>query len=217
MGPNVVARNRDHFVHYLATSLICRGYWFYVCGRIPKGKSAAAIDQKLIRKYDCNNSKSTRWRRKKAGKANVRYLRWNDFFVLISTKGEHRFFEEEADIKDVRKVPIKVGGYAISFRRDGRPKCKDDHRQYRVHIRIEDGRYKELAAEFDHFATRMSANALGAKLYEIPFEGYAPIRRQLCQLLRHVNKKRRRSGMSQLPKDCLHFHRSQSDSSHQVV
>ena len=34
------------------------------------------------------------------------------------------------------------------------------------------------------------------------------IRRQLCQLLRHINKKRRRSGLPQLPKECLHFHRA---------
>lgn len=210
MEPRSVARNRDDFVHYLVTGLICRGYWFYVCGRIPAGKAGEAIDQKLMQKYDCNNSKNTRWRRKKAGKANVRYFRWDRFFVLMATKGEHAFFEQEADIKDIRKIPIKVGGYSISFRRDGRPKNFADHQQYRVHVRIDDNRYKELTAKFDHFATRMSANVLAAKLYEIPFQGYAPIRRQLCQLLRRVNRKRRRSGLSQLPKECLHFARTRS-------
>ena len=204
-----VARNRDDFVHFLVTGLICRGYWFYVCGRIPAGKDSEVIDRKLIRKYDCNNSKSTRWRRKKAGKANVRYFRWNDFFILMSTKGEHRFFAEEADIKDIRKFPIKVGGYSISFRREGRPKCVADNSQYRVHVRIDDDHYKELTAKFNHFATRMSANVIAAKFYEIPFQGYAPIRRQLCQLLRQVNKKRRRSGLSQLPTEVLHFDRRQ--------
>ena len=202
-----IARSRDHFVHYLATALICRGYWFYICGRIPAGKDREAIDQKLIEKYDCNNSKNTRWRRKKAGKANVRYFRWDRFFVLMATKGEHKFFEQEADIKDIRKVPIKVGGYSISFRRDGRPRSITDHSQYRVHVRIETGSFKELVARFDHIATRMSANRLGAKLYEIPFRGYAPIRHQLCQLLKQVNRKRRRSGLSQLPREVLHFDR----------
>ena len=126
----------------------------------------------------------------------------------MATKGEHAFFEQEADIKDIRKIPIKVGGYSISFRRDGRPKSIVDHSQYRVHVRINDDCFKEMSAKFDHFATRMSANVLGAKFYEIPFQGYAPIRRQLCQLLRHINKKRRRSGLPQLPKECLHFHRA---------
>ena len=127
----------------------------------------------------------------------------------MATKGEHKFFEQEADFKDIRKVPIKVGGYSISFRRDGRPKSISDHSQYRVHIRINDGRFKELVAKFDHFATRMSANVLAAKLYEIPFQGYAPVRRQLCQLLRRVNRKRRRSGLSQMPKEVFYFNRRQ--------
>ncbi len=141
------------------------------------------------------------------GEGNVRYFRWNVFFVLMSTNGEHCFFENEYDIKDIRKFPIKVGGYSISVRRDGRTKCKADNSQYRVHIRIEEDRYKELTARLDHFATRMSANVLGAKLYEIPYRGYAPIRRQLYQLLRQVNRKRRRSGLSQLPTEVLYFDR----------
>ncbi len=193
-------------MHCLVTSLICRGYWFYVCGRIPEGKDATAIDRKLIQKYDCNNSKSTRWRRKKNGFANVRYFRWNDFFVLIATKGQHLFFEEEADVKDIRKIPLKVGGYSISFRRDGSPRFRKTQ-QHRVHVRIGDREYQELLARFEHYCTQLSAKKLAAELYQIPFEGYAPVRRQLCRLLRLVNKRRRRSGLSQLPSTCLHLRR----------
>lgn len=127
----------------------------------------------------------------------------------MATKGEHPFFEQEADIKDIRKIPIKVGGYSISFRRDGRPKSIADHQQYRVHVRIDDDHYKEMTAKFDRFSTRMSANGLAAKLYKIPFQGYAPIRRQLCQLLRQVNRKQHRSGLTQLPNEILHLNRPQ--------
>ena len=41
---------------------------------------------------------------------------------------------------------------------------------------------------------------------------YAPVRRQLCRLLRSINKRRRRAGLSQLPKECLFFHRTTSES-----
>lgn len=197
------AYSRDGFVHYLVTSLICRGYWFYVTGWIPDGKDAAAIDRKLTDKYDCAVSKSARWRRKKLGKANVRYIRCGRFFLLIATKGEHAFFHEEANIRDIRKTPIKFRGYSISFRRDGRPSAKATTVQYRVHVRIEKERFKELTAEFEALATRRSAGHVAARLYELPFHGYAPVRRQLCTLLRTVNRKRRAAALSQLSRECL--------------
>jgi len=197
------AYSQDGFVHYLVTSLICRGYWFYVTGWLPEGKDAAAIDRKLTDKYDCAVSKSARWRRKKLGKANVRYIRCGRFFLLIATKGEHAFFHEEASIRDIRKTPIKFGGYSISFRRDGRPSAELHKTQFRVHVRIEKSRFQELVAEFEHLALRRSEENLAAKLYELPFLGYAPVRRQLCTLLRQVNLKRRHSSLSQLPRECL--------------
>lgn len=202
-----VAHSRDGFVHYLVTSLICRGYWFYVTGWIPEGKDAESIDRKLIEKYDCAISKATRWRRKKLGKANVQYLRCGRFFMLIATKGEHRFFIEEASIRDIRKTPLKFSGYSISFRRDGRPSGKTNGIRYRVHVRIESERFREVLAEFQHLSVRLSDNQLSARLYELPFQGYAPVRRQLCALLRQVNRWRRKSGRTQLPKACLFLDR----------
>jgi len=198
----------EGFVQYLVTSMICRGYWFYITGVIPEGKEAFTIDQKITEKYRASISSSTRWRQKKLGKANVRYLRFERFFVLMATRGSHRFFEEEADIKDIRQVPIRIGGYSISFRRDGQPSAGEKSEGRRVHVRIEDVRFKELVADFEHWATRLSAEKLAGRLYNLPYRGYAPVRRQLCQLLRSVNKKRRAAGLSQLPRECLFFHRT---------
>lgn len=202
-----VAHSRDGFVHYLVTSLVCRGYWFYVTGRIPDGKDAESIDRKLTEKYDCAISKAARWRRKKLGKANVQYLRCGRFFILIATKGEHRFFQEEANIRDIRKTPLKFSGYSISFRRDGRPTANSPTHQFRVHVRIEQQRFRELLAEFEHLACRESAERLAGRFYALPYNGYAPVRRQLCRLLRHVNQRRRKAGKSALPKECLFLHR----------
>lgn len=207
MPYSCAAHSRDGFVHYLVTSLICRGYWFYVTGWIPEGKDAESIDRKLIAKYDCAISKAARWRRKKLGKANVRYLRCGRFFLLIATKGEHRFFTEEAKIRDIRKTPLKFGGYSISYRRDGRPVAGTHANVYRVHVRIEEETFKTLVAEFEQIAHRGSVNEIATRLYELPFEGYAPVRRQLCQILRSINRLRKHHSLGDLPKDVLPFRR----------
>ena len=119
-------------VQYLAASVVCRGYWFYVAGIVPAGKDPAAVDAKLVEKYAANLPNSTRWRRKKAGRANVRYLRHGRRFFLFATKGDHPLFAEEAGgVRDFRRHPLRVGGYSVSFRRDGR-----DQTRRRVHVRI---------------------------------------------------------------------------------
>ena len=212
------AYSRDSFVRYLVTSLICRGYWFYVTGIIPEGKDRESIDRKLIRKYDCEISRSARWRRKKNGQASVRYIRCGRFFVLIATKGRHRFFDEESGIHDIRRVPLKFDGYSISFRRDGRQSVRADGQlQYRVHVRIEAKVYRELLAEFEYLATRLSTEALALRMYELPFQGYAPVRRQLHALHRAVNRKRRHAGRPQIPRECLFLdRRGTATPSHQL-
>lgn len=127
--------------------------------------------------------------------------------MLIATKGEHRFFQEEANIRDIRKTSLKFSGYSISFRRDGRPSAMTNGIRYRVHVRIESECFRELLAEFQHLALRLTDNQLSARLYDLPFQGYAPVRRQLCALLRQVNRWRRKSGRTQLPKACLFLDR----------
>ena len=193
--------NQHDLVQYLAASVICRGYWFYVSGHVPDGKDAAAVDAKLIAKYRANLPSSTRWRRKKDGIANVRYLRFGRRFFLFTTKGNHSFFESEgASIRDIRETPLRVGGYSVSLRRDGR-----DQTTRRVHVRIADKPYRELLASCEHRATRQNADRLAAGLYELPYRGYAPVRSQICRVLRSVNSRRRRAGLAPLPKTCLFF------------
>ncbi len=109
-----------------------------------------------------------------------------------------------------------MGGYSISFRRDGRP-LSGRGETFRVHVRIEAERFKELLAEFEHYACRMSADRLAAKLYELPFQGYAPVRRQLCSLLRAINRKRKSVGLGTLPNETLFFHRSAFTAEHRQI
>jgi hypothetical protein len=176
------------FIQQLAVSYLPHGYWFAVVGEVPSGKDPRAVDAKLIERYGIEASRWARARRKRGGSACLHYLRFRHFFVLLSTHGRHRFFEDEREnIIDVRKSPIRVGGYAVSFR------------QGRSHVRLDSERYRELKAYFLERATHRTAATLGDELRSLPFEPYAPVRRQLFIILRAVNRVRRAAGFQPVP------------------
>jgi hypothetical protein len=168
------------FVQQLAARYVASGYFFYVVGRVPGGKDPRRVDAKLLARYGVDCSKFARARRKRAGKANVHYLRFRDVFVLLATRGEHPFFEHEAgQVRDARRVPLKVEGYAIAYRNG------------RVSVRIERDEYRSLRAYFAEVAVRRSAAVLADELGSLPYEPYAPVRRQLLGLLGLVNRARK--------------------------
>ncbi len=184
------------FVQQLVVSYLGNGYWFYVTGEIPLGKDPRKVDAKLVTRYQIDVSKWERARRKRAGVANLQYIRFARFFVLLATHGQHCFFEEEASsIRDARKTPIRFCGYSISYR-GGHP-----------HVRIEQDEFKRLKAYFVELAPHRSAEVLGRELGSLPFEAYAPIRRQLLVILRAVNRERQTAGFEPVPKSCLRMMR----------
>src|SRR5262245_16793792 len=89
------ATSVEGFVQQRAVSYLGNGYWFYVTGEIPEGKDPAKVDEKLLARYRIDLSKWARARRKRAGFANLQYIRFERFFVLLATHGVHPFFEEE--------------------------------------------------------------------------------------------------------------------------
>ena len=190
------ATSLEGFIQQLAVSYVARGYWFYVKGWIPYSKAPEAIDGKLIDRYDIGVSKWERARRKRAGLANVHYLRLGRTFVLIASLGQHRFFGDEAAvIRDIRRVPFKHGGYSVSYR--------NGH----ASVRIDQETYKRMKAYLVELALRRPADALVAELGMLPFEPYAPVRRQLLNLHRAVNRARKTAGLSEVPVECLRLRR----------
>jgi hypothetical protein len=184
------------FIQQLAVSYVGHGYFFYVTGSIPKKKAPEAIDRKLIDRYGVAISKWARSRRKRAQEANVQYLRFDRFFVLLATHGSHPFFTEESGaIRDVRRVPIKVGGYAVSYR-GGHP-----------HVRIGQDEYARLKSYLLDLSVRRSSETLAREFLRLPFEPYAPVRRQLLNLHRAVNRARKTAGYELLPMTCLRLRR----------
>lgn len=196
-----VATSEAGFVQQLAVAYVNHGYWFYVTGCVPGHKQPELIDQKLIEKYDVAISKWARARRKRQGLANVHYLRHADFFVLIATKGVHRFFEEERTvIRDVRRQPIRFAGYSIGYKQGADGKW---HASVRIHP-VEYNLLKDYCLEL---ASQRTTLELGHAFERVPFEPYAPVRRQLLNILRAVNHARRLAGCEPVPCACLRLRR----------
>jgi len=198
----------EGFVQQIACCYLRHGYWWYVMGSVPKRKDPRLIDRKLIEKYDIAVSESTRARRKQLGRANLQYLRLDRTFVLLATKGKHSFFEEEHEaIRDIRHCPIKIRGYAISYRPGGRTRSGEPDPRWHAHVEIERKKYLELKAYFLDLATHRSADKLAVAFYELPYEPYAPIRRQCLNILREVNRARGRAGYRPVPTEVLPMRR----------
>jgi hypothetical protein len=144
-----VATTLEGFVQQLAVCYVGRGYWHYVTGLLPGGKSPPVIDAKLVAKYGIGVPKWTRSRRMKLGRAGMQYIRHEAFFVLCATAGEHLFFrEEKGNIRDAREEPIVYGGYSVGIRGG------------RVHVRMSDRAFGELRAYFLDVAVHRTVEEL---------------------------------------------------------
>jgi hypothetical protein len=188
------------FVQQLAVSLVANGYRFYVTGRIPPEKDAAAVDRKIIERHGIAMSKWTRSRRKAAGLASVQYIRHGRFFVLIATEGEHSFFELEPQFRDVRRCPIKCFGYSIG--------CKlGRDRKWHPSVRISKEEYRRIKAGLVSIATRHEVAELAHAFASLPFEPYQPVVRQFFSMLRAVNRARKAAGAELVPVTALRLWR----------
>mgnify|MGYP001820341570 CR=1 FL=1 len=113
-----VATSPEGLVQQVAVSYLRHGYWFYVTGRIKGSKDPTTLDKRLIEKYGIAISERERSRRKRRGLANLQYIRYQNWFVILATEGHHPFKQLEGNqIRDVRRVSIKFEGYSISYRR----------------------------------------------------------------------------------------------------
>ena len=203
MAYRCVATSVAGFVQQLAVAYVANGYWFYVTGRVPDHKDPTTVDAKILQRYGIAVSKWTRTRRKQAGQANLQYLRYGRFFVIVATHGEHPFFAAEAKrIRDIRRKPLHFIGYAIGCRK-GR-----DGRRWHPSVRIERGVFRELKARFTQMAVHRSVEELCRELRALDFEPYAPVRDQLRGLLRAVNHRRKTAGLDLVPLQALRLRRS---------
>lgn len=195
-----VAVSVEGFVQQLAVAYVQHGHWFYVMGEIPPHKEPRAVDAKLVERYGLNISKWSRARAKALGRASVQYLRHGHFFVLIATYGDHPLVERESNLLDIRKHPIRFSGYSISYRRGV-------DRRWHASVRIAPDEYLRLKAYFVNLSTHRSVENLIQEFRCIKFEPYAPIRRQLFNILREVNRQRKLRGFELVPLGAIRLKR----------
>ena len=131
--------------------------------------------------------------------------------MLIATSpiGGHPFSRaERSALRDVRKQPIRIGGYAVSSRRDG-SELRRGVERWRAHVRIDRQTYVQLRDFYLEAALRRTRAELEQDLHALPFEPYAPVRRQLLGLVRKINERRKVGALLPLRSSCLRFRRKQ--------
>lgn len=186
------AKSLEGLIQQLAVSYVGRGYWYYTTGQIDPQKDPRRVDKKLIEKYDITAKKWERAKRKGEGNANIQYIRFGWYFVILATEGEHVFKKRESSqIRDIRRNSIRFGGYQVSFR--------NGH----VQVRIEDETYQLLKAYYVDLAVRRNKDFMISEFYKFPYEPYAPIRRQAFNILRQVNRVRKVAGYETIPASAI--------------
>lgn len=202
------ATSVEGFVQQIACCYVPHGFWWYVAGRIPPRKDPAIVDRKLIERYGIDLAKRTKSRRKVLGLANAHYLRHEHFFVLLASRGRHPLFEAEGKVvRDLRKMPLKFRDYSISYRSGGRTMTGEVDHKWHSHVQIAPQAYKAERAYFLELAIRRSVDQLMMEFRRVPYEPYAPIRRQLLNILRAVNAKRKAAGLGAVPNTALRLRR----------
>ncbi len=200
------ATSVEGFVQQIACCYLRHGYWFYVTGRIPDRKDPLMIDAKLIEKYGITSRKWERARRKQRGLANMQYIRFQNWFLLLSTEGHHPFKQQER-IRDCRRNPIRFEGYSISYRRGGITPSGGGPPKWHACVRIDPTTYQQLKTYFVMRAKHRKSETLVEDFRRIPFARYAPVRRQILNIHRAVNHARKQAGFEKIPVSSLSLRR----------
>ncbi len=204
-----MASSPEGLVQQVAVCYLRHGYWFYVSGWIKGGKNPARLDQKLLVKYGIDLNEREKADRKRRGLANMQYIRHANWFLLLATEGHHEFKQHERkQIRDCRRHPIKFEGYSISYRRSPITPIGGGEPKWHACVRIDGPTYKQLKSYFLDRATHRNAKSLAQDFARIPYSRFAPVRRQLLNILRAVNKARSKQRFEELSPSVLKLRRT---------
>lgn len=190
MSQQFVAGSVIGLVRHVGLYHVSRGYEFYLTGSVPERKREAPeeVDRSIVDKYRIAMSKYARHRQRRAGAAAVAYYRHGDFWVMLATRGKHRFFEDNAHaIKNLRRQPLVIGGYSIGIKGG------------KLQVELAEKFYREIRGYLVNQALHRSAARLAQEFYELPVEPFGPVQKQLRQILREVNVERKAAGMAKVP------------------
>jgi hypothetical protein len=175
-----LVKSKHHLAQYLACNALPKGYLFYATSWIPEGKDPLLVDAKLMLLYSTHLEKTKVARRKKAGHANVKYLRLGRLCLLIATRGASPFFEREA-WKDARENPICFGGYSISCGKT----CGT------VSVRLHREAQKRLKMFILRWGHKRRREWWEKWIWRFPFLPFAGVRDNVFALIRFLNANRK--------------------------
>ena len=208
MSYRYIATTPEGLVQQVAVSYLRHGYWWYVTGRIPDHKDPELTDQKLLTRYEIAITERQRAYRKQQGLANMQYIRYGRWFVLLITEGHHAFRQQEREqIRDCRRHPVHFEGYSLSYRRGGATPKGGGEPKWHACVRIEPTTAKQLKAYFMKRACHRTAEHLTDDFRRVPYARYAPVRRQLLNIHRAVNRARIQAGFEPVPVAALNLRR----------
>lgn len=196
-----IATSPAAFVRQIAASYLPHGYNFYVTGHVPDRYVAQAseLDRRMVEKFDVNISKACRSKRRSEGIASVRYIRYERFWLLLSTHGKHIFFEQHRHVEDIRRRPVTFHGYEIRLVAD-KPRVRIERQEYR---RL-NGYLLDICTRPRFRATDKMALAIRQAVH---FDPYSEVIKQFGRLMRQVNRRRRSQGLLSVPLDMVKLRR----------
>ena len=221
-----IASTRKSFIQQVVCGWVRNGYVFYVHVLIPEDKNPYFVDRKLLCRYAIAMKASRRRSRKNRGVIRIAYVRHGRNALMLATHGRHEETKEGwldwrategRNIRDCsRGQPIKVYGYSIYYVRGGyvlnRTKTNPSgppERDYEYHVRAQISRkfIAEISRHLLAHATRRDEEWFASQFWHLPFEPFAPVRKQLLKCLMQVNQARRKAGLSKLPTEIIRFRR----------
>lgn len=171
------------------------GHTNYVTGVVPRHKDPLVVDRKLIAKFHCDRDRNRRSRAKLAGIASVHYVRHDRHWVLMATVGVGPFYDEHAaeygqrhQFRSLERQGFCYAGYRITRRRGP---CGE---KLRTLVSLDPETYRNVKGRLLDLATRRSVQALEAEFWQLGFEPYSPVRKQLFAMVRGVNRRRKQRG-----------------------
>ena len=139
----------------------------------------------------------------------MQYIRHRNWFILLATEGHHAFKQQERNqIRDCRRHPIRFEGYSISYRRSPITPKGGGEPKWHACVRIDGPTYKQLKNYFLDRAIHRNAKSLAQDFARVPYARFAPVRRQLLNILRSVNKERSKQRFDELPVSVLKLRRA---------
>lgn len=199
------------FIQQVAIAYVGNGKYFYYYKRaIKPGKDATKTDEFWVNDFPAGLSRWAKARRKQKGISNYQYIRFESVYLVLASRGDRSEFRKDVGpyLKNCRKEPIRVGGYSISWKPDRTSEATlkilgRTRPEGHVCVRLTAEKYKKLKAYALSLALKKSSQDLEWWFWNVEVIPFAPVKRQMRDIFRAVNKKRKCQGLMKLDPWCL--------------